>query len=71
MTWSLRIISEGVLTNLIKTSRPKLSHLLDNGGKLHIGKLEDSIEIIYFGNLGGKLIPAIRLDDLRIKTLLS
>lgn len=51
-------------------SRPKLSHLLDNGGKLHIGKLEDSIEIIYFGNLGGKLIPAIRLD-LRIKALLS
>lgn len=40
--------------------RPKLSHLLENEAKLHIGKLEDSVEIIYFGNLGGKLIPAIK-----------
>ena len=52
-------------------SRPKIPHLLvDNGDKLNIGKLEDSIEIIYFGNLRGKLMPAI-IDGWGIKTLLN
>lgn len=70
VTWSMYIISGAVLRKSINTSRPKIPHLLlDNGDKLHIGKLEDSIEIIYFEN-GGKLIPEI-VSGRRIKTLLN